>query len=158
MWVSFLVRLGMWAVTVGVVFWIGWSVPASLDREGETGLTPLTMADAEGPSAQAVETTASPPASSPISPPHSIAETRPVPRVGKLDLNRARVEDFESLPGIGPVLAERIIEYRRSKGPFRTVGDLRLVKGIGKTKFERLRQLVSVTPAAKPSGRGKQTT
>jgi len=154
MWVSFLVRLGMWAATVGVVFWIGWSVPASLDREGETGLTAL---NAEGPSVQAVETTASPPASSPTSPPR-ITETKPVPRTGKLDLNRARVEDFESLPGIGPVLAERIIEYRRSKGAFRTVGDLRLVKGIGTKKFERVRQLVSVTPAAKPAARGKQTT
>ena len=157
MWVSFLVRLGMWAATVGVVFWIGWSVPASLDREGETGLTALKMANAEGPSVQAVETTASPPASSPTSPPR-ITDTKPVPRTGKLDLNRARVEDFESLPGIGPVLAERIIEYRRSKGAFRTVGDLRLVKGVGKKKFERVRQLVSVTPAAKPSARGKQAT
>ncbi len=157
MWVSFLVRLGMWAATVGVVFWIGWSVPASLDREGETGLTALKMANAEGPPVQAAEMTAAQPASSPTSPPH-IAETKPVPRVGKLDLNRARVEEFESLPGIGPVLAERIIGYRRSKGAFRTVEDLRLVKGIGKKTFERVRQLVSVASTAKPSGRGKQTT
>lgn len=155
---SLLIKLGMWAATVGVVFWIGWSVPASLDRERETGLAPLKVANAEGPSVQAIETTESQPASSPTSPSRSITETKPVPGSGKLDLNRATAEDFESLPGIGPVLAERIIEYRRSKGAFRTVGDLRLVKGIGKKKFERVRQLVSVTPVTKPSGRGKQTT
>jgi competence protein ComEA len=158
MWVSLLIRLGMWAVTVGIVFWIGWSVPASLDRERETGLASLTEANAQGSSVQSVETTAPQAARPPTLPSRPAMETKLETRIGKLDLNRATAEDFESLPGIGPVLAERIIEYRRSNGTFRTVGDLRLVKGIGKKTFERVRQLVSVTPVTKPSGRGKQTT
>jgi competence protein ComEA len=66
-------------------------------------------------------------------------------RRGLLDLNRAGPEDFESLPGIGPVLAERIMVYRKSNGGFRTVDELRQVKGIGQKKFTKVRPLVTVT-------------
>lgn len=156
MWGSLLIRLGMWAVTVAVVFWIGWSVPMSLDREHESDFSPLKMANAEGPSTQAAEPAVTQPATPSMAPPETVVEPKPAARTGKLDLNHAALEDIESLPGIGPVLAERIVEYRKTKGAFRSVGDLRLVKGIGKKKFERVRMLVSVTPAAKPSQAGKR--
>lgn len=63
---------------------------------------------------------------------------------GTLDLNRASAEDLEELPGIGPVLAERIVDHREQKGGFRHVGDLREVAGIGEKTFQSLAELVAV--------------
>jgi competence protein ComEA len=63
-----------------------------------------------------------------------------------LDVNRATEQDFERLPGIGPVLARRIVEYRETRGSFQDVDELRRVKGIGKKTFERIRPFVAVVP------------
>lgn len=63
---------------------------------------------------------------------------------GTLDLNRATAEDFEGLPGIGPVLAERIVAWRDANGSFREVGQLREVAGIGEKTFQQLAPLVGV--------------
>lgn len=63
---------------------------------------------------------------------------------GTLDLNLATAEQFEELPGIGPVLAERIVQHRESIGRFQAVGDLRQVTGIGEKIFQQLAPLVSV--------------
>ena len=71
----------------------------------------------------------------------------------KVDLNHATAADLEALPGIGPKLAQRVIEHRTSNGPFMKVEDLRRVKGIGHKKFDRLRSHVLVTPIKAPSGR-----
>lgn len=57
---------------------------------------------------------------------------------GRLDLNRATATDLEELPGIGPVLAERIVGWRDEHGPFREVGQLREVPGIGERTFQTL--------------------
>jgi competence protein ComEA len=64
-----------------------------------------------------------------------------------VDLNQATAKELESLPGIGAVLAERVIAYRNSVGRFRTVEDLREVAGIGSKKFDRLKPLVTVAAA-----------
>jgi competence protein ComEA len=50
---------------------------------------------------------------------------------GRLDLNRASADELEGLPGIGPNTAQRILEDRRTRGPFRKPSDLTRVKGIG---------------------------
>lgn len=63
---------------------------------------------------------------------------------GLLDLNRATPEDLEELPGIGPVLAERITAHRQTAGGFRAVGDLREVPGIGEKTFQAIAGLVAV--------------
>jgi competence ComEA-like helix-hairpin-helix protein len=63
-----------------------------------------------------------------------------------VDLNRATVSDLDALPGIGPVLARRIVEQRSSVGRFRRVEDLLAVRGIGPRLFERLRPLVTTGP------------
>ncbi|RUM87585.1 MAG: hypothetical protein DSZ24_05840 [Thermodesulfatator sp.] len=55
-----------------------------------------------------------------------------------LDPNRASVKELEELPGIGPTLARRIVEYRERHGPFRHPEDLLAVKGIGPRRLERL--------------------
>jgi competence protein ComEA len=50
------------------------------------------------------------------------------------------------------------MEYRQSAGAFRSLDELRAVKGIGKKKFERIRPLITVTPDPGLSGRGKKAT
>ncbi|GEM_PF-2329515 len=56
-----------------------------------------------------------------------------------LDINRATIQDFEALPGIGPKLAREIVETREKFGDFKTIDDLKKVKGIGDKKFRKIR-------------------
>jgi competence protein ComEA len=60
----------------------------------------------------------------------------------KVNLNTATLAELDTLPGVGPVLAQRIIDHRTKRGPFRTVEDLRQVDGIGEETFARLKDLV----------------
>jgi competence protein ComEA len=62
---------------------------------------------------------------------------------GPLDLNSATVEQLDALPGVGPVLAARIVAWREAHGGFRSVDDLQQVPGIGPRKFSDLKALVS---------------
>ncbi|WBB57643.1 ComEA family DNA-binding protein [Verrucosispora sp. WMMD573] len=64
--------------------------------------------------------------------------------VGRVNLNTATSAQLETLPGVGPVLAQRIVEYRDQHGGFRSVGDLRQVTGIGDARYEQLKDLVTV--------------
>jgi competence protein ComEA len=64
----------------------------------------------------------------------------------KVDLNAADQTRLESLPGIGPATAQRIIEYRTENGRFGTIEELMNVWGIGEKKYERLKDLITVTP------------
>jgi competence protein ComEA len=65
---------------------------------------------------------------------------------GLVNLNTASAADLDALSGIGPSLAERIIEYRTTNGPFQSVEDLQKVKGIGPALFAKLLPLVTVGP------------
>ena len=65
---------------------------------------------------------------------------------GLLNLNTASAADLDDLPGIGQSIAERIIEYRTTNGPFQSVEDLQKVKGIGPALFAKLVPLVAVGP------------
>ena len=56
-----------------------------------------------------------------------------------LDLNRATAEDLDALPGLGPALAQRIVDYRKAHGPFKQIEDLREVSGIGPHNLQRLK-------------------
>jgi len=69
----------------------------------------------------------------------------------RVDLNSASQKQFESLPGIGPALARRIVEHRAQNGNFKRVEELMNVKGIGEKKFLRLKDSVYV----KQVGQGK---
>lgn len=63
---------------------------------------------------------------------------------GPVMINRATVKDFESLDGIGPVLANRIVSYRKINGPFAAVEDLLKVPGIGQSKFAQFKEKLRV--------------
>ena len=59
---------------------------------------------------------------------------------GLVHINVADEKALEALPGIGPVMAKRIVEYRQQNGPFSSLEDLKKVRGIGEVKFSRLRE------------------
>lgn len=62
----------------------------------------------------------------------------------QLDLNAAGETDLLRLPGIGPVMAKRIVEYRQANGPFQRLEELRKVKGIGAKTYAKLAPLLVV--------------
>ncbi len=64
-------------------------------------------------------------------------------RSGRINVNRASADELATLPGIGPVLSQSIIQHRRNQ-PFTTVEELRQVHGIGEKRLETLRPLVTV--------------
>lgn len=63
---------------------------------------------------------------------------------GKVNINTANQSELDRLPGIGPSLAERIIEYREENGNFKNIEDLQNVKGIGDAKFADIKDKVTV--------------
>lgn len=63
---------------------------------------------------------------------------------GPLNLNRATVAELEALPGLGPVLAQRIVDYRAANGPFQSIDELAEVDGISPRMVEELRPLLVV--------------
>lgn len=62
----------------------------------------------------------------------------------QISVNTATAPELERLPGIGPVLAQRIVEYREQHGPFQRLEDLLEVEGIGPSKLENLQEYVRV--------------
>ncbi|MER6102081.1 ComEA family DNA-binding protein [Streptomyces sp. NPDC001832] len=64
------------------------------------------------------------------------------PTTGPVSLNSATVEQLDTLPGVGPVLAQHIVDYRTQHGGFRSVDELREVNGIGDRRFADLQPLV----------------
>ena len=74
----------------------------------------------------------------------SLSPAEPAVSQAPLDLNCASAEELDCLPGIGPVLAGRIVEYRTEKGAFSSVEELMEVKGIGEKRLAALEGLVTV--------------
>lgn len=62
---------------------------------------------------------------------------------GMVNVNTAGTDALESLPGIGPMLAQRIVEYREAHGPFVQIEDIMEVSGIGPGTFEKIRDLIA---------------
>jgi competence protein ComEA len=62
----------------------------------------------------------------------------------KLNINVASADEIEKLPGVGKIMAERIVTHRRQFGPFRRVEHLLMVQGLSDLKFRELRDLISV--------------
>ncbi len=63
-----------------------------------------------------------------------------------VNLNTATMAQLETLPGIGPATAQRIVDYRQQNGGFKKIEELMNVRGIGEASFLKLKSLVSLTP------------
>jgi len=64
---------------------------------------------------------------------------------GKININTADLSQLETLPGIGAVLAQRIIDYREENGDFLTVEDIKKVSGIGDKRFDAIKDCICVS-------------
>ena len=141
---SLFVKLAMLAAAIGVVWWIGWQAPQvssgpAVPADSSTVVAAQRSEAGESDPSRSRGTAAKP----------ALSEASSQPKVRSaasrlLDVNRAGAKEFESLPGIGPVLARRVIEYRTTVGGFHAIDDLRAVKGIGPKIFERIKPLVTV--------------
>ena len=136
---SLAIKSGMLVTTVLLILWMGWPAPQDLP----------TLAGVQTGEEEREETAGG--SDQPRPAQATVAMTSSIPTVaqsqskqGKLDLNRATAEELQHLPGIGPVLAQRVIEQRTTHGPFHDVDGLRDVKGIGKKRMDQLRSLVVV--------------
>ena len=69
--------------------------------------------------------------------------TTPSVSAGKLNINTATLEQLQTLPGIGPALAQRILDYRTANGPFSAPEELMNVSGIGTKRLEAIRDLIT---------------
>jgi len=73
-------------------------------------------------------------------------ERRSIP-AKPIDLNTATLDQLEELPGVGPVTAEAILDFRAKSGPFKRVDDLLSVHRISRKKLDKMRPYVTVGPA-----------
>jgi competence protein ComEA len=76
--------------------------------------------------------------------------TSPQPAISegrRLNINTATAQDLERLPGIGQVIAERIVDHRSQHGPFRRVEHLMMVRGISERKFRDMETSITVHDA-----------
>ena len=72
------------------------------------------------------------------------ARTNLKPASNKINLNTATLDELDSLPGIGPALAKRIVDYRTEKGGFANIAEVKEVRGIGETLFDEMKELITV--------------
>jgi competence protein ComEA len=75
-----------------------------------------------------------------------VTEGTPSPLSGQdlIDINTATAEELDTLPGIGPTIAQRIVDYRNANGPFATIQDIVNVAGIGDATFAEIKDLITV--------------
>jgi comEA protein len=88
------------------------------------------------PLADSGQTTSPSPAPSPA--------PSPSQAIGKININTASASELDSLPGIGPVYAQRIIDYRNASGSFTSLGQVQNVKGIGPKTFDKFKDLITI--------------
>lgn len=79
-----------------------------------------------------------------IPPPLEAQLPIPQSKPAKIDLNTATSAQLDTLPGVGAVTAQRIIDWRAQRGPFKAVEQLRQIDGIGESRYTKLKDLVTV--------------
>lgn len=81
-------------------------------------------------------------------PPAGAAKKKPP--LHPINLNTASSAELQQVPGIGPSTADKILKMRKSYGPFKSVDDLRAIKGIGPKRMEKMRKYLTVGKPAPP--------
>jgi competence protein ComEA len=82
----------------------------------------------------------------------AMAAGKPAP-AAKVNLNTATVEQLTTLPGVGPKLAARIVEYRQKSGSFRSTQELINVRGVGEKNFAKIEAWLTVGEAPKAASK-----
>ncbi|MGH7227751.1 MAG: ComEA family DNA-binding protein [Nitrospiraceae bacterium] len=150
---SLLIKAAMLAATAALVLWIGWPIPKEPATDSlpptshqQTAGPQGTTEHASGPDrAASGRTMTEAPRTSQTVGIHATTGGK------RLDINRATVEELQGLPGIGEVLARRVVERRTARGSFSRIEDLLEVKGIGEKRLNSLRPLILVGNPAKTS-------
>jgi competence protein ComEA len=109
-------------------------------QDGQQVVVPVRVRGGGGGAAPGAPGAAAPGSAAPGAP--GAAAPGSVPPGAKLSLSTATVEELDALDGIGPTLAQRIVEYRDAHGGFRSIDELREVEGIGEKRFESLHEAV----------------
>ncbi len=122
---------------------------AGLKPDADLSKLNLTLALKDGdkinvPSRASSVPTANTIASAATSAPQPTTISTPTPATAKVNLNTATLEQLDALPGIGPAIAQRILDYRNEKGGFKSVEELKEVRGIGDALYNEIRELVAV--------------
>lgn len=152
---SLAMKLAMLVATLVIVALVGWPVPDPVvDPEPLSITLPEAMeSPTPSPATPSDALTVAAPSAAPGEAGSHPREPEPVARGAadrRLDLNIATGAELERLPGIGPKLAQRILEHRHAHGPFLAPQELLEVKGIGQKKYERVHPLVTVKRSAVP--------
>ena len=84
----------------------------------------------------------------------AVAAAKPAP-TGKVNINTASAEQLTTLPGVGPKLAARILDYRQKSGTFKSVSELMNVRGIGEKNLKKIEQYLSTGDASARAGATK---
>lgn len=61
-----------------------------------------------------------------------------------VNINTASKEELDTLPGVGPATADKIIEYRETNGQFNSIEDIKNVRGIGEAKFSKMQSRIQI--------------
>ncbi len=67
-----------------------------------------------------------------------------VKKRARVNINEAGIDELLEIPGVGPRTAKNIVEYRKEHGKFRSIEEIRHVKGIGESKFKRIKDYITV--------------
>ena len=113
------------------VLFVGLTLGFFLGRNSLRGAVTVSMPPQMQTYPTSVETTAP-----------ALTETAPV--VFPIDINQAQLREFQALPGIGEVLAQRILAYREENGPFRAAEELMNVEGIGEKRLEAILDYITI--------------
>ena len=91
-----------------------------------------------------IPTRGTPPPPSPTPSAHSQAALSSGDVRGRININKASLAELDTLPGIGPAYAQRIMAYREANGPFADPSKIVKVKGIGQVTYDRIKELITV--------------
>ena len=80
--------------------------------------------------------------------PHSLPKKKPP--VKPVNINTATSEELQQVPGIGPATAQKILQMRKSYGPFKSVDDLLAIRGLGEKRLDKMRKYLTVGKPAVP--------